>query len=136
MIGGLACKCLSCHQLLVLFLLFDSVFGLNVKNLFQWFSSMFALGGWGIPCAFKSCASCGILFYNHWKRISTNTMLMAAAGVVTFHDQPSPIKSSNPLMNWSCKIEGQTTPIISPLTLCLSTPNLVGWWLNISGSHP
>ena len=42
----------------------------------------------------------------------------------------------NHLITSSCEIMWQTRTIISPISRCLSPPNLIGWWLTLSSSHP
>ena len=48
--------------------------------------------------------------------------------LVTYHDGVSPLKSHDPLITLFCEITWQIKLIISPLTQCLSTPNLVRCW--------
>ena len=55
--------------------------------------------------------------------------------VLTHHEGLSLIKSHDPLSTWSWVIMWQNKPIISPTMQCLSTPNLVGWWLTVKGTH-
>ena len=56
--------------------------------------------------------------------------------LITYPDKRLLVKSLDPLIMWSCEIRWKTKTIVSPLPECLLPPNLVGWWLTFSGSHP
>ena len=56
--------------------------------------------------------------------------------MVTYLEGILLIKSVGDLITWSCKIAWQTKTILSPLPQCLWPPNMAGWWLTLSGSHP
>ena len=67
---------------------------------------------------------------------STATVPMATkpGRMVTNLEQLLPIMLLYPFVTWSCEITWLVKTIISPLTKCLWPPNLVGWWLTLSGS--
>ena len=63
---------------------------------------------------------------------TTMSMATKLGRVVIYYEGLSPITAHDPLITWLCKITWETKPITSPPTQCLSTPDLVGWWLTIS----
>ena len=55
--------------------------------------------------------------------------------MVTYLDGLLLKKLKDPLFLWSYEITWQKNPIISPLSLCLFQPYVVGWWLTLRGPN-
>ena len=60
-----------------------------------------------------------------------STVLMATkpGGVLTYLKMLLTLKSRDAWVTWSCEITWPIKTIHSPLPLCLSPPNVTGWWL-------
>ena len=80
--------------------------------------------------------ACGILLFNHWKHVSTTTILMATkrGRVVTYIEGLLPIKSHEPSIAWPWKITWKIKNI-SPLLQCSWPPNLAGWLHTMKELH-
>ena len=73
---------------------------------------------------------------NHFMFTTIVPLATKLGTMITYLDRFLPLKSHDSLITWSYEITWQTETIISPIPQCLWLQNFVGWWLNLSGSHP
>ena len=72
---------------------------------------------------------------NHFMFTAIVPLATKLGTMITYLDRFLPLKSHDSLITWSYEIKWKTKTIISPIPQCLWLQNLVGWWLNLSGSH-
>ena len=81
--------------------------------------------------------SCKVTWANENYFVSTTrvTLTTKLCRMVSYLNGLLPIKSHEFLITWSCETTWKTKTIISIIPQCLWPPNLVGWWVTLSGNY-